>query len=292
MDKIWATGSGRFIDKDELVKRLAAADHVMLGERHDNRAHHDNQAWIIAHLLEFARRPVIAMEMLTPDDEEIVATYLSERPRDAAGLGKALGWSARGWPAWENYQSIADVALANRLTLASAALSEHETEILRSNPDGAEGEWLLRRLDIDGPLDRRDYDAIAKEIRESHCGYAPESIVPSMVLVQRARDSRMAESMVRADAGRGTVLIAGNGHVRTDRGAPAYLHRRDESSSVAALAFVEVRGSSTSPRDYAAAFGTQRMPFDYVWFTKAVERPDPCEEFREVLEGLGRRGSE
>jgi hypothetical protein len=30
------------------------------------------------------------------------------------------------------------------------------------------------------------------------------------------------------------------------------------------------------------------MPFDYVWFTPAVDDEDPCEKFRKPLERMGR----
>jgi uncharacterized iron-regulated protein len=290
--KIWSQGSRRFIDERELAKRLASADYVLLGEQHDNRRHHEHQAWVVAELLRFARRPVIAMEMLTPDDEEIVRAYSAGNPADAAGLGEALGWSARGWPPWQDYQPIADVAVRNGLRLASAALSDRETDTLRAAGKNADTQWLLQRLGINKPLSEQEYDSIAQEIRDTHCGYAPASIIPSMVLVQRSRDARMAESLELADTGRGAVLIAGTGHVRNDRGVPSYLRRRNPQASVATVAFVEVRPELQRPVDYEALYDGSTAPFDYLWFTRRVERADPCEEFREVLQGLGQRESE
>lgn len=42
--RIWDVSSARFIDRETLVERLAGADFVLLGERHDNPDHHMQQA--------------------------------------------------------------------------------------------------------------------------------------------------------------------------------------------------------------------------------------------------------
>jgi hypothetical protein len=34
---------------------------------------------------------------------------------------------------------------------------------------------------------------------------------------------------------------------------------------------------------YAKHWGAQQLPFDYVWFTPRVDRPDPCEQFRQHM---------
>jgi hypothetical protein len=80
-------------------------------------------------------------------------------------------------------------------------------------------------------------------------------------------------------AGDGAVLIAGSGHVRTDRGVPIYLRARAASASIAALAPLEVREGWTRPEDYAAAFGGT-LPFDWVWFTPGMGDGDPCARLR------------
>jgi uncharacterized iron-regulated protein len=99
-----------------------------------------------------------------------------------------------------------------------------------------------------------------------------------MVLAQRARDSALAESLLAgADGG---VLIAGTGHVRNDRGVPAYLRRRVPDATIATLAPLEVRAEWTQPSDYARAYGGA-LPFDWVWFTPRMDDEDPCARFRQ-----------
>jgi hypothetical protein len=128
--------------------------------------------------------------------------------------------------------------------------------------------------------------AMEAEMRDSHCGHLPETALPGMVTAQRARDAAMAERLL-AVAGDGAVLIAGAGHVRTDRGVPMYLAARAPGATVASLAFVEVATGRTAPGDYAERFGVARVPFDYVWFTTRADDVDHCARFRRS----GARGS-
>jgi hypothetical protein len=86
-----------------------------------------------------------------------------------------------------------------------------------------------------------------------------------MVLAQRARDAMLADNLL-ATTRDGAVLIAGVGHVRVDRGVPAYLRAREPGAVIAAVAPLEVRDDWTRPLDYAASLdGT--LPYDWVWFT-------------------------
>jgi uncharacterized iron-regulated protein len=101
------------------------------------------------------------------------------------------------------------------------------------------------------------------EVRDSHCGALPESMVSPMAKAQIARDVVMAETM-RAHAATGVVLIAGNGHVRKDIAVPFWLRR--DGLAPQAIGFLE-------PASDAAAFDTvERIP--------VTERPDPCAGFK------------
>jgi hypothetical protein len=68
---------------------------------------------------------------------------------------------------------------------------------------------------------------------------------------------------------------------------PAYLGRSAPTARAASLAFLEVGRERADPEGYAARFES-RLPFDYVWFTPAVDDEDPCEKFRKSLERLRR----
>jgi uncharacterized iron-regulated protein len=101
---------------------------------------------------------------------------------------------------------------------------------------------------------------------EGHCGKRPGAkVLAGMIEAQRARDARMAAVLASHAP---SVLIAGNGHARRDRGVPFYL-----AGGVLSIAFVEVEADKETPQDYA-------QDFDYLWFTPRAVRDDPCEALK------------
>jgi uncharacterized iron-regulated protein len=273
--RIWDVAAARFISMDALVERLSAARFVLLGERHDNPDHHTFQAWIVRSLVAGRRRPAVAFEMLGADQATALAEHLARAPRDAAGLGDAVGWAASGWPPWKEYAPIADAALAAGLPIAAANLPTAVARAVARGNLGALDPDFVRAHALDRPAAPATQTAMEAEMRDSHCGALPETALASMVTAQRARDAHMAERLVAAQRD-GALLIAGTGHVRTDRGVPAYVTRRVPGASLASVAFLEVATGRTAPADYAERFGAGQLPFDYVWFTVRADNVDPC----------------
>src|SRR5690242_17454911 len=98
--RIWDTAHERFVTMDALAAAASGARFILLGERHDHTEHHAFQAWLVRRVLEAGRRPAIAFEMLDVTQAPALAQHLAAAPRDAAGLGDAVGWGRSGWPAW------------------------------------------------------------------------------------------------------------------------------------------------------------------------------------------------
>ncbi|MCB1801471.1 MAG: hypothetical protein KDI82_07280 [Gammaproteobacteria bacterium] len=48
------------------------------------------------------------------------------------------------------------------------------------------------------------------------------------------------------------------------------------------MLFASVREDLTQPPEYRQWFGTERLPFDYVWFTPRVDDEAPCERLRRI----------
>lgn len=278
---VWDVAGRRFLDAETLVVRLARDPFVLLGEKHDNPDHHRLQAWVLDGLIAAGRRPAVGFEMFTVDDAPRIARYLAVSPRSAAGLGDAVDWSRSGWPAWPLYQPIADRALGAGLPIVATNLGPTATRAVARQGIRALDPALVERLGLGRPLDAATRSEMATEIREGHCGYAREEMLDGMIAVQRARDAQMAERLAAAD-GDGAVLIAGSGHVRKDRGVPAFLTALRPGARVASVAFVEVLADAPAPEAYA-------MPVDYLWFTPRFDPVDPCERFRKPLERLRER---
>lgn len=272
--RIWSPAASVYLQPDELLRRIAAADFVILGEKHDNPDHHAIQAWVVERLLASGRRPALAFEMIAADQAPRLEAYQSDHPGTSSGLGDALGWDKTGWPEWSLYEPIAAAIVGAGLPILAANLSQKDAMGLARGNAPSDNQLRVWRLDQSpAPEVAR---ALADDIRESHCGHLPEDRIPGMVLAQRARDAVMARAMI-AGAARpetdGTVLIAGTGHARSDRGVPMHLRQLEPGSTVFSLAIVEVSPDLPEPASYADNGG---LPFDALWFTPRLDDKDHC----------------
>ncbi len=287
--KIWDVSAASTIDRTALVSRLAHARFVLLGENHDNPDHHRLQAELLRQLIDIGRRPAVGVEMIDIDDAPAIAKHLATAPKDAAGLGEVVGWNRRGWPDWKFYQPIAQVAIEAGLPIVAMNLRRATVETLRRDGIAGLERDVVRQLDLDRPVPPGIWRKMADEIRMSHCGYASEDRQEIMIIIQRARDARMADRMIAAGRHDGMVLVVGAGHTRTDYGIPTHLRTNAREQTLVSLAFLEVQGGKTVPEAYAVRFARDMLPFDYVWFTARRANLDPCEEFKTQLERLKKK---
>ncbi len=284
--RIWDVSSARFIDRRSLVKRLARADFILLGERHDNPDHHMLQAEVLRSLIAVGRRPAVGFEMLSLDDAGTIAGHLAAAPNDAAGLGRAVNWNKRGWPDWAMYQPIAEAALQAKLRIVATNLPLATARKMTRDGPSALGPGVAHELGLDQSPPETVFARMAADIRDAHCGYASEKSVKAMVEVQRARDAQMAQSLIAAGDPDGAILVAGAGHVRNDYGIPVHLRAKAPEKQVISIAFVEVDKQKPQPQSYALSFPNGRFPFDYVWFTPRVDDQDPCEKFKSQFDRM------
>ncbi|HYL90067.1 MAG TPA: ChaN family lipoprotein [Burkholderiales bacterium] len=222
---------------------------MILGETHDNAEHHRLQRVVLEALAARGRKAVLAMEQFdSPYQQEL--DEARRRGADAEGLANAGHFDRKGWN-WPLYKPLVQFALEFGWPLAAANLSRSDARAIVYDP---------ARSGLP-PADPAVEKALAGDISASHCGHPPEGkLLRGMVEAQRARDARMA-SVFKRD----TVLIAGAGHARRDRGVPIYVN-----GDVVSLAFLEVERGASSPQDY------EPQSYDYVWFTPRAAREDPC----------------
>lgn len=272
--KIYDVAAGTFLTPDELMARLAAARYVLLGEVHDNADHHRLHGAVVAALARAGRRPVVAMEQLDTSQQAALDRYLSI-PGDAAGLGRAVRWS-NAWPEWRFYQPIAEAALGAGLNILAANVPDAELRGYMRDASAVDAAFAERTF-LRVPLEPGDQRSLDRELVAMHCG-TTGPVIQQMHFAQRVRDAAFADTIVRGDEGDGGVLIAGNGHVRTDRGVPWVLRRMKPAATVAAVAFVEVAEGLLQAPDYRRLYDAPTLPFDYVWFTPGTTRggADPC----------------
>jgi uncharacterized iron-regulated protein len=274
--KVWDVAAAAFVEPNDLAKRLAGAQFVLLGERHDNPDHHRLQGSIIEQLVKAGRRPAVVLEMLEVGQQPAVDQYLARSDAGAAGFGAALGWEKTSWPPFEQYQPIFDAALVAKLPIVAGNLAQADAKALVKQGVSALAPERARELRLEQTFPASLEATLIDELRASHCGQLPENLLAPMALAQHARDAQMAKSLAQAGAKDGAVLIAGGGHARRDRGVPYYLALETPGAKVASLVFQEVRHAETDARSYQGDEG----PFDYVWFTPRATDEDPCAAFQ------------
>jgi uncharacterized iron-regulated protein len=276
-EQIWDVGAKRFVGEKELASALSDARYRLLGEVHDNPAHHTIRARLIAMLAAHGAHPAVVFEQFDLEhDTALQAAQASGGDTEqivAAGHLDRRAWS---WPA---HKPIVDAALAAGLPVRAANLSR---AMLRGDLQAAfdhdtNAIWYAR-LHAAQWSDAQAR-ALHADIAESHCGKLPEAIVPRLVLAQRMRDAAMAQSLVDAATPDGAILIAGDGHVRNDLGVPVYLHapaQPDADSRAVSVGFVEASADETRSAEFPRQLVAEYPGFDYIWFTPPAAREDPC----------------
>lgn len=278
--RIWDPRAAVFVDEASLEAALASAHFVLLGETHDNADHHVLQARLVRAVLATGRRPALAFEMLTTDRQAAVDAAIARAPRDPDALAKAVGWEESRWPDFALYRPIFAAGLEAGLPVVAANLPRSMVRgVVKVGVEALDGP-LRERLARDEPLPDALLEAMREEMRESHCNELPETLIDPLVLAQRARDARMAERLVRFGEPHGAILVAGKGHVRTDRGVPALLAEDAPGRRAVAVAFVEVVPEVLEPSGHEEWGGGAPIPFDLVVFTPRAERDDPCAALR------------
>ena len=236
------------------------ADVVILGEVHDNPAHHAWQAEAVAALAPAA----LVFEMLLPEQ---AAAATPELHGDAAALEVALDWEDRGWP---------DFAMYHPIFLAAPGAAIHGGDLPREAVRRAVSEGAAAvfggdaaRFGLSTPLPAEEQAAREAMQAAAHCDALPVALLPGMVEAQRLRDAGLARGALEAHAQTGgpVVVITGTGHARRDWGVPAALALAAPGLSVFAVGQVE---GDPAPG----------APFDMVRSTAPHPRPDPCAAFR------------
>ena len=281
--KIFDVKANQFISPDQLIDALSTGKYVLLGEIHDNPDHHRLQAWIIAQLVDRHRTPSIVMEQIRADQAGALKLFMSGKFKTAQRMGPAIGWEKSGWPKWINYQPIAKVALGAGLPIFAGDTTREMNRKVGKQGFKALPEGETKQLGLDHPLGRALDGALLNELVGSHCNMMPAKMMGPMALVQRYRDAHLARAMLDADKKDGTVLIAGNGHVRTDRAVPWYL--RGEQIPSTSLMIVEAAKDANTPLEHIPLDPNNKATADYIWITPGATRKDPCAKLRKQFSG-------
>jgi uncharacterized iron-regulated protein len=244
--------------------RLRGDTVVLLGEVHDNAEQHRLRLAVLERAFAAGWRPAIVMEQFDRDRQDDIDRARRERPGDAQHLIEQAAPRQAGWN-WDFYRPVVALALRHDVPLVAANLPGADTQrIARDGYAAAFDAATIAALGLDRTIDAEWQSAQESEIDAGHCRALPRDVWPRMARAQFARDAVLAQAVV-ANAARGAVLIAGNGHVRRDLGVPRWLAL--DPGRVLSVGFLETDGT------------TPESAFDAVVRTAPAPRGDPCARF-------------
>jgi len=259
----------------EVAGRARGADVVYLGEQHDNPAHHAHQREILEALLAMGARPALAWEMLHEEQQPLLDRALGE-VLAAGELERRLGWRGRGWPDFAMYWPLFELAARERLPVVALDLDPAVARRIAREGLAALGARAAALTSL-LPADEARVAAIARTIRDGHCGLLPEARLGAMVAAWHARNVTMARRLAAAlERGRPVVVIVGRGHQEAG-GLPAQLGALRPGTRQLVVSMVELPPGERPETVAADAAG------DVVWLTPPVERGDPCAGLRRAL---------
>ena len=267
--RIWDPRAARFIEEDEAIARIVAADDALLGETHDNPLHHGIQLRLLS---AYAKRspPAVGFEQMDRDWQADL-----DAARATTGDPQALmkaGRMAKSW-SWPSYEPLVAFAASHRLRIVALNFSREKARPVVARGLAALDPGEAQRLALAAAWSPERNARQRALIVEGHCG-RDDPVIDMLVDVQRVRDAYMADGILESPR---TVAIIGRGHARRDVGVPLYLAARSPERTVVSLGLVEIDEGATRPGDYEdAAAGVH----DLVWFTPRASRPDPCRAFK------------
>ncbi len=307
--KILRTDSGQVIDGIALAQGSSAgaitdalglkgARFILLGEVHDNAQHHLLRAGLIDDLTENGRfgrnaHPPVVVEHLRADQaaalEEFRKLAREANPvPDAADIFRLVEWSKSGWPDAAMFRPLYDAMITARLRIVPGDVPRDRIRNLAREGIKVLDREDVTRLRLEEDFGHESLEALKAELHRSHCGMLPESALPPMAHAQRYRDVHLADALLREAPVLGAaILIAGNGHVRTDRGVPWHLRLRAPGKAIVSVMLIEIEDTRSDPQAYVPRDPQGRPVADAIIFTPRTVREDPCEKMRAHMQKKG-----
>ena len=273
--KLWDMNSRNFINEDELIARIKDSDVLMLGEVHDNVAHHELQQKLLKVRIESGTYPALMMEQLDAISQPILDQALAGENRDMVlnNVTALIKFSDTQF-----YTPLLSIAIDNDLPVIAANVPNHHLRPVIWDGYEAYDADELKRLMVEDVWNESRQEYLARNMGGAHCGQLREELRVGLTRSQRLRDALMTDTAV-ASVDRGVVAIVGSSHARYDIGLPLYFAARVPTSRILSIGFVEVSENENDPGAYNRVSATGEAPYDVMWFTPRMDREDPCANF-------------
>ena len=236
--------SGKEIDLETLVSRLAAEDAVFLGETHLDEVTHRTEHAILERLIvETDGRVVLAMEMFTRDDQPALDDYLAGSIDEAAFVDRARTWSNYR----TGYRALVETAKRGGVPVIGSNLGPSVRRKIAMGGPGAldelseaERRGVAEELLPNDPLYWERFDRTVRGHGGSFMSTRDEDRLTS---IQSLWDNTMGESCALAHAAHPDhVIVHVNGgfHTRGGLGTADQFAKRAPVARFATVAIVPV----------------------------------------------------
>ena len=281
----WLDNAGEEKDFAAVIQQLLRADVVLLGEAHDSKDSHQEQARVIAALSEQLdqQHSAVALGMEQLDLDYVNDLRQHNRPgqvRTARSIAKAGGFDEQGW-GWSQYEPIFHQAAKHSLAVFPLNLSRDDARVIATSADD---EWRLALTDEqlavvdqlapDLRLPNAAQQALQDVLAQAHCHEVSDNHTARVARAQIVRDILMAKAIVDArkqHEGHQIVAIMGNQHALKTRGVPYWLAQMQPQLDVAVVGMLPVNTPGGDQMQQQPPLG-----FDWRYFAEPVERPDFC----------------
>ncbi len=268
-ETVWDVATNQPITAEIFVERSRAADFVLLGETHDNPAHHRIQNWLLKKLSSKGEGVSLVMEQFNFEQQAAIDAAMAAPTGSLQQLKQIM---VTGWE-WPQYQPLIDTAKDRHLPIIAANLSRNRLQQVSRLGFAVLGRGESSRLRLDDGWTAAQQTQLEKDIVDGHCGMLPATAAAAVVRAQRARDAMMADALLQVQSGT-AVAIFGREHVRRDLSVPHYLAARAPNRKAVVIGLIESDGRYT-PQELA--MGELGRRYDYLVLTAPVQRDtDPC----------------
>jgi uncharacterized iron-regulated protein len=261
-------GTSQSLNVESVLKEIASADVVYLGETHDRPEDHQAQLTIIQSLHRLNPQLVIGMEMFQRPYQPVLDRYLAGKITEAELIEQSQ-YPKRWGFSWEFYAPIVRFARDRGLpVIALNTPTEVTRKVARS---GLESLTLAEKRFIPpisaialGPASYRQ--RLRQIYDDIHHGKTSQANFERFFQAQVLWDETMAERIARSlqqEPKRLVVVLVGQGHVIYGEGIPSRVARRVPKVSQVSI-LLNPSEEFQSQQDKAIA--------DYFWFTVSGNR--------------------
>lgn len=265
--------------REDVRATVVGGGAVLFGEVHDNPLHHELRSRLGLSAYASSVLEQVSADKAAGLDAFQAETQLNYKNGALEKFKTAVDWQNSGWQTF-NYDPLLTAALKAQKPIFAGDAARDTIKKIAKEGDSALGPDERARLKLDVPLGDKTDAAMLDELFEGHCSAMPRETLKSMALAQRYRDAVLADATLTAINKHGsTIVLAGNGHVRKDRGIPWYVKQRDAAKKTLSVLLVEVEDGKTDAGAYVPKDPEGKPAADYIIFTPRAPHEDHCAAF-------------